>query len=74
MVCPVITTSPLLTRHEAAEALNQSLRTIDENIANGSLRIVRIGRSVRIRPEALEEFIDARETRINPRKKGASSK
>jgi excisionase family DNA binding protein len=66
-----ITKAPLLTRHEAAEALHQSLRTIDENIANGSLRVVRIGRSVRIRPEALEEFIDARETRSNPRKKGA---
>jgi excisionase family DNA binding protein len=67
----IVTKAPLLTRHEAAEALHQSLRTVDENIANGSIKVVRIGRSVRIRPEALEEFIDARETRINPRKKGS---
>jgi len=66
-----ITKTPLLTRYEAAEALHQSLRAIDNIIADGSLKVVRIGRSVRIRRETLEEFVDARES-SNSQKKEAS--
>lgn len=56
----------LLTRHEAAHALSSCLRTVDEAIASGDLEIIRIGRSVRIRPSALEDFIEARATRRDP--------
>jgi len=58
----------LLTRQDAAIALATCLRTVDEAIASGNIEIVRIGRSVRIRPSALESFIDARTTRVNPRR------
>ena len=58
----------LLTRQDFAHALSSSLRTVDDAIATGSIEIVRIGRSVRIRPSALAEFIEARVTRRNPRR------
>jgi excisionase family DNA binding protein len=58
----------LLTRQDVARSLSTCLRTIDEAIASGDIEIVRIGRSVRIRPSALEEFIEARITRRNPRR------
>jgi excisionase family DNA binding protein len=54
----------LLTRREAAECLRQSVRMVDMLIASGELPAVRIGRSVRIRPSAIEYFISARESRI----------
>lgn len=57
----------LLTRQDAAVALATCLRTVDEAIASGDIEIVVIGRSVRIRPSALELFIEARATRRNPR-------
>jgi excisionase family DNA binding protein len=57
----------LLTRQDAAQALGICLRAVDEAIASGDLEIVCIGRSVRIRPSALESFIEARVTRRNPR-------
>ncbi|MES2919971.1 MAG: helix-turn-helix domain-containing protein [Verrucomicrobiota bacterium] len=59
-------TASLLTRQDVAVALATCLRTVDEAIASGGLEIVAIGRSVRIRPSALESFIDARATRRNP--------
>jgi len=61
-------TASLLTRFDAADRLASCVRTIDEAIATGELEIVRIGRSVRIRPIALERFIEARTTRCNPRR------
>ncbi len=61
----MIATSPLLTRQEAAESLCQSVRTVDKLIDTGELPAVRIGRSVRIRPSAIEYFIEARESRVN---------
>jgi len=61
-------TASLLTRQDAALALSTCLRTVDEAIASGDIEIVRIGRSVRIRPSALELFIEARTTRRNPRR------
>lgn len=54
----------LLTRKEAAESLRQSVRMVDMLIASGELPAVRIGRSVRIRPSAIEYFISARESRV----------
>lgn len=60
----------LLTRNEAAATLSLSVRMIDELVKSGDLQTVRIGRAVRFRPSALEYFIEARESRMNPRKKG----
>lgn len=62
------TITSLLTRQDAALALATCLRTVDEAIASGDLEIVAIGRSVRVRPSALEAFIEARTTRRNPRR------
>lgn len=59
-------TASLLTRQDVALALSTCLRSVDEAIASGDLEIVAIGRSVRIRPSALESFIEARVTRRNP--------
>lgn len=63
----------LLKREEAAECLNQSVRMVDMLIASGELAAVRIGRSVRIRPSAIEYFIEARESRVKVKinRKGA---
>jgi excisionase family DNA binding protein len=60
---------PLLTRLDAAGILSVSIRTIDEKISSGDIPVVRIGRSVRIRPETLERFVDAMETRVNFRRR-----
>lgn len=60
----MIANATLLTRREAAECLRQSVRMVDMLIASGELPAVRIGRSVRIRPSAIEYFISARESRI----------
>jgi excisionase family DNA binding protein len=59
----MIATQPLLTRQETADSLRQSVRKVDMLIESGELPAVRIGRSVRIRPSAIEYFIEARETR-----------
>ena len=64
----------LLTRYDAAARIATCVRTIDEAIATGDLEIVRIGRSVRIRPIALERFIAARITRCNPRRARKSAR
>ncbi len=60
----------LLTRQEAAEALAISIRKVDLLIEAGDLPAVRIGRSIRIRPSALDYMIEARESRTNLRTKG----
>ncbi|GAA5477271.1 helix-turn-helix domain-containing protein [Haloferula helveola] len=52
---------PLLTRNEAAEALAISLRLFDSLVAKGEIPVIRIGKSVRIRPSTIEYFIEARE-------------
>jgi excisionase family DNA binding protein len=49
---------PLLTAAEVAEILNVSLRSVRRLIKDGKLPIVHVGRSVRIRPEALQALID----------------
>jgi excisionase family DNA binding protein len=47
---------PLLTAKEVASLLRLSERTVRRMIADGQLSVVRIGRSVRIRPGALDEM------------------
>lgn len=64
MLRTMFASSSLLTRREAAQSLRQSVRMVDMLIAAGELPAVRIGRSVRIRPSAIEYFISARESRI----------
>ncbi|MES2438620.1 MAG: helix-turn-helix domain-containing protein [Verrucomicrobiota bacterium] len=61
----------LYTRPEAAAKLSISLRNLDEQIAVGNLPVCRIGRSVRIRPSALEFLIEANETRLTPKRRAA---
>jgi excisionase family DNA binding protein len=52
------TLRPLLNRPAVATALAVSLRTVDTLIANGSLRVVRLGKSVRIRQEDIEALLE----------------
>jgi excisionase family DNA binding protein len=49
--------APLLTPLEVAAILNVSLRSVRRMIADGRLPATRIGRLVRIRPEALATII-----------------
>jgi excisionase family DNA binding protein len=47
----------LLTAAETAEILNVSLRSVRRLIKENKLPIVRVGHSVRVRPEALAALI-----------------
>lgn len=47
----------LLTIREAAAAIRMSEGWIKKAIRDGNLQALHFGRSVRIRPEALEEYI-----------------
>lgn len=47
----------LLTRSEAREVLGVSLSSLDQEIRTGRLRVVRIGRSVRIHPADLTSYM-----------------
>lgn len=49
---------PLLTVDEVAELLRLSSRTIRRLIADKKLPVVRIGRAVRVRAEAVESLIN----------------
>lgn len=49
---------PLLTTNEAAAALNQSRRTIQERCADGSLAFIKIGRSIRFHRDDIAAFIE----------------
>ena len=51
--------------------LGIALRTLDTLIASGDLPCVHIRRSVRLRPSALELFIESREMRRNPRQRSS---
>jgi excisionase family DNA binding protein len=66
-----LATAPLLNRKDASTFLCVSLRTVDELISTGDIPVVRLGRSVRIRPAALDCLIEANETRTNPNRKTA---
>jgi excisionase family DNA binding protein len=50
--------APLLKASEVAAILKVSLRSVRRMLADGRLPYVRIGRSVRVRPEALEAMIE----------------
>jgi len=50
---------PLLTVTEVAEVLRLSVRSVRRLILENKLRVVRIGRAVRVRPEDLRSFLDA---------------
>ena len=62
-----MTTTPapdkqLLTLEDACERLQVSEATIRRLVKDGELRVVRIGRAIRVRPEDLDAFIDGRPT------------
>jgi excisionase family DNA binding protein len=50
-------TERLLTRDEAADVLNVSVRKLDALEEAGEIQAIRIGRSVRYHPEVLDRFI-----------------
>ena len=50
----------LLTIQDVAEFLQVSTRTVRRLIDTGELAAVRIGRSVRVRPEALQALIESK--------------
>ena len=52
----------LLTLEDACEQLQVSEATIRRLVKDGELRVVRIGRAIRVRPEDLDAFIQARLT------------
>jgi len=60
---PRASREPLLTATAVAERLNISLRSVRRMIADGRLPFVRIGRSVRVRLEALEALIEGSDMR-----------
>jgi excisionase family DNA binding protein len=49
----------LLRGEEVADQLGISKAFAYRLMANGAIQVVRIGRSVRVRPENLEEFINS---------------
>ena len=50
---------PLLTKAEAARLLNVCTRTVDNLVASGRLKLVKLGTAARIDPRDLRAFIDA---------------
>lgn len=56
-------TAAALTREEAAERLQVSLRTIDRRLADGTLTRRRFGGVVRIDPAEVEAIITGRKPR-----------
>lgn len=52
--------SRLLNAQDIAVALNIGLSTVYLLLERGELPNIRIGRSIRIRPEDLEEFIESK--------------
>ena len=53
----------LLIAQDVAAALNMGLSTVYQLVDRGELPSIRIGRSVRIRPEDLEKFIESKAQR-----------
>jgi len=49
----------LLTVADVAEILRLSVRTVRRLIAEDELKVIRVGRSVRVQAEDLRSFIDA---------------
>lgn len=63
----------LLTTEEAAFALGVSVRSFARYIASGDIEIVKLTKTVRIRPGALNRFIEARAVHLNPKRAGRKS-
>jgi excisionase family DNA binding protein len=59
---PIVEKTPsrLLNAQDIAEALSIDLSSISLLLERGELPCIRIGRSVRVRPEDLEEFIESK--------------
>ena len=55
--------SRLLNARDVAAALKMGLSTVYQLVERGELPSIRIGRSVRIRPEDLEKFIESKAQR-----------
>jgi excisionase family DNA binding protein len=53
----------LMTAADVARLLRISLRTVRRHIRSGELSVLRIGRAVRISPEALSAFLSAQARR-----------
>lgn len=51
----------LFTYREVADRLGVGLRTVEQMVADGELRTVRLGRSARVTPSALADLIAALE-------------
>jgi excisionase family DNA binding protein len=49
--------APLLTVKDVASLLKVSVRTLRRHIAAEALSVVRIGRSIRVKPEAVQAFV-----------------
>lgn len=62
------TENSLITREDAAQIMAVGLRTIARFIDTGALPQVKIGRAVRIKRVDLDTFIDARTTRLDPKR------
>ena len=56
----------LLTLKEAAGLLQVSVQTLRRRIADRTLKHVRVGRQIRIKPADLENFVAAGEAGGNP--------
>lgn len=64
-------TATLLDRNQTAQILGVSLRTVAKLIADGELKVVRIGASVRVRPSSIDYFCEARETSLSSKRRKA---
>jgi excisionase family DNA binding protein len=58
----------LLTATEACVSLRCGRRTIGRLVAAGDIPFVKFGNRLRFKREAISRFIEARETRINPKR------
>ena len=64
---------PLLTIKEAAAALGVSRDFVEREIGRRAIGHVRMGRSPRIPPEALDAYVKARTVNPSPLRRGAAS-
>lgn len=58
---PAPTNTRLLDRKDLAEILNVSLRKVDYLTATGSIKVVRLGKTVRFTESAISSFVEASE-------------
>jgi excisionase family DNA binding protein len=64
---PTTLVEPLLTKAQTAKLLGVCSRTVDNMVASGRLKLVKLGTAARIDPRDLRAFIDAaKQTGTNP--------